>query len=680
MNTFILLGTKRPGLSTEQREFDSMSLHLCESLMCTDAVPHRRDVWRSICAPTTAQAAHRTLKSGELSWRCLGKSCGASIKTDENITRVTVCNSKHSGVHPVTMRYLLSPHRNTRAVATTPSTAPPGPDTPRSGSSTASASTSVPDTPPALDTPCTPCTGPVYSTPGQVSVLTVTPSGGLPSGSPDDLVEEIFILRKEIERLKNEYQGLLNHTIESDTRLLQFTDEIFTVNNSPRVNQIVRASATVDCGVLCELPLDPPLEPACPTVDFGAQCDLSQNPVSSVVCRCADSTELLSEFKTTIEVLEAENQCIKNQLQTCECMVSSCSQMWSQVKTKKPAYPGNIQNKSSLQSPNKINSLPAHKYIETNVPTIITTERRHKINNKNRHFFKTSIPNSKTIIINGDSHTRHITGLVRELTDSATSIGGVCMPGARLLDIIKLNQSSPGPGPGPRCEVLIAGTNDLAVGAQRNIYRHLEGFIAARQADAEFVIATLPHRHDLHPDLPVHDDTVLVNAYIEELAARYNARVLNLGGIGRKFFTRHGQHLTMRGKRLLARMIVRIASERPLKTAGAPGLAITTVSSSPTISQVPAAVNPQHQHSGRLQHISYAEALRKYPVLDSDDKSGSAAAVPRGVSGAQAASMSPGGGVLAGATEASEYISPTIRQTDSQSTFLVSPRFGKGLS
>ncbi|KAG8279484.1 hypothetical protein J6590_104370 [Homalodisca vitripennis] len=180
---------------------------------------------------------------------------------------------------------------------------------------------------------------------------------------------------------------------------------------------------------------------------------------------------------------------------------------------------------------------------------------------------------------------------------------------------------------------------------------------------------SLPPKYDLHPDLPVHDETVLVNAYIEELAARYNARVLNLGGIGRKFFTRHGQHLTMRGKRLLARMIVRVASERPLKTAGAPGLAIPTVSSSPTISQVPAAVNPQHQHSGRLQHISYAEALRKYPVLDSGDKSGSAAAVPRGVNGAQAASMSPGGGVLAGATESSKYISPTIRQTDSQSTF-----------
>ncbi|XP_046684644.1 formin-like protein 5 [Homalodisca vitripennis] len=76
----------------------------------------------------------------------------------------------------------------------------------------------------------------------------------------------------------------------------------------------------------------------------------------------------------------------------------------------------------------------------------------------------------------------------------------------------------------------------------------------------------------------------------------------------------------------------------------------------PPFARLPAAVNPQHQHSGRLQHISYAEALRKYPVLDSGDKSGSAAAVPRGVNGAQAASMSPGGGVLAGATEASDYM------------------------
>ncbi|KAG8280471.1 hypothetical protein J6590_081525 [Homalodisca vitripennis] len=56
----------------------------------------------------------------------------------------------------------------------------------KSGPPTASVSTSVPDIPPALDTPCTPCTGPAYSTPGQVSVLTVIPSGS--PKTPDDMV------------------------------------------------------------------------------------------------------------------------------------------------------------------------------------------------------------------------------------------------------------------------------------------------------------------------------------------------------------------------------------------------------------------------------------------------------------------------------------------------------------
>ncbi|KAG8307175.1 hypothetical protein J6590_030122 [Homalodisca vitripennis] len=97
-------------------------------------------------------------------------------------------------------------------------------------------------------------------------------------------------------------------------------------------------------------------------------------------------------------------------------------------------------------------------------------------------------------------------GLVQELTNSAKSIGGVFMPGSRLLDTIKLNQSSPEPG--PRRKVLVAGTNDVAVGAHRNICLHLEGFIAARQADAESVVATLPHCYGL--DLGDDETSTLV--------------------------------------------------------------------------------------------------------------------------------------------------------------------------
>ncbi|KAG8256167.1 hypothetical protein J6590_075211 [Homalodisca vitripennis] len=332
----------------------------------------------------------------------LGKSCGASIKTDANITRVTVCNSKQRRTPCYGALSLVTFSTRHSKVWLT--------DRIR------------------LHTLHLHSTHRVHLAQGLPIPPLARYPGGLPSGSPqtpNNLVQEVLQLKKEIERLKNEYQGFLNNRIEFDTHL---HDEQLASRqpDSPRFR---------DSGMRGTVRAPAPVDSVPPAVDFCVQCDLSQKPASTEVCRCADSTEPLSKFKTTIEVLEAENH-----------------------------------------------------------------------------------------------HTWHITGLVRELTDSATSIGVVCMSGAQLLDIIKLNQSSPGPG--FRCELLIAGTNDLAVGAQRNMYRHLEGFIAARQADAEFIIATLPHRYDLDPVLPVHDETALVNAYIEELAPRYNARVLNLGGGG----------------------------------------------------------------------------------------------------------------------------------------------------
>ncbi|KAG8336071.1 hypothetical protein J6590_053294 [Homalodisca vitripennis] len=207
--------------------------------------------------------------------------------------------------------------------------------------------------------------------------------------------------------------------------------------------------------------------------------------------------------------------------------------------------------------------------------------------------------------------------LLRELANSATSVGGVCMPGARLLDIVKLNQSFFGLG--PRCE--------------SNIYQHLEGFIAARQADDEFVVATLPHRYDLDSDHPVHDEPVLVNAYIEELAGRYNARVLNLGRGCTKVLP-EGQVASSMDD---FKRCIDESSQDSLSHMSNP--AATT---SPAIYQDPAATPP---HTNTPKDCS----------TFSTDKSGSATAVPLGVNVGQAASMSPEVESLASATEASEH-------------------------
>ncbi|KAG8285206.1 hypothetical protein J6590_085759 [Homalodisca vitripennis] len=59
------------------------------------------------------------------------KICKESIKTDPNITALTVCNKKHSGEHPVTMRLGLRPtllHLLPPASDSPPACSTPGPD------------------------------------------------------------------------------------------------------------------------------------------------------------------------------------------------------------------------------------------------------------------------------------------------------------------------------------------------------------------------------------------------------------------------------------------------------------------------------------------------------------------------------------------------------------------------
>ncbi|KAG8274519.1 hypothetical protein J6590_106057, partial [Homalodisca vitripennis] len=61
-----------------------------------------------------------SLKSGEIIWRCLGRNCGATIKSNPERTTVTTVNCKHSGPHPVTMRALTSPRMSSSLPATPP--------------------------------------------------------------------------------------------------------------------------------------------------------------------------------------------------------------------------------------------------------------------------------------------------------------------------------------------------------------------------------------------------------------------------------------------------------------------------------------------------------------------------------------------------------------------------------
>ncbi|KAG8309119.1 hypothetical protein J6590_093687 [Homalodisca vitripennis] len=117
----------------------------------------------------------------------------------------------------------------------------------------------------------------------------------------------------------------------------------------------------------------------------------------------------------------------------------------------------------------------------------------------------------------------------------ATTLSGICKPGDKLLNIL-----SPSPTHNSHCEEAMA-----------------------RTTNTEMVIVTLRHRHDLEPDNPIHLETALVNAFIQELAVRYGTRVVYR--INRQCFTAHGQHLNMSGKRKQAELVVESLAAGRLK-------------------------------------------------------------------------------------------------------------------
>jgi len=272
---------------------------------------------------------HRTLQSGHISWRCLGRTCGASLKTDPGMTAVVACNNKHSGEHPVTMRQHMSPHH--RPHDSSAPASPASPTTP--GSSTPAPGPTSP--PPALDTS--------QSCSSSHAVVS------LDATYTEDLLVENRLLKEKIEELNERVSDLLNHSIESDTRLLQYTDQLFVPNHStsiqttePRANQQdARAFATVECGVQCEL-LD-----EVTTVDCAVQCE-SPTITSQATCErdfCRAHRDLVISLKTTIEVLEAEIKCLKIGLITSNHSVPHEDDDWITIKSKISRVPVKVNNR-----------------------------------------------------------------------------------------------------------------------------------------------------------------------------------------------------------------------------------------------------------------------------------------------------------------------------------------------
>ncbi|KAG8309560.1 hypothetical protein J6590_082690 [Homalodisca vitripennis] len=534
------------------------------------------------------------LKNGERAWRCLGGKCGATVRTNAEATQLVSSSGKHHGPHPVTMRTLsLSPPPNRSMVS---SAAPVCASTPVS-SLVQSAVTSVPSNRAETSAPAACVSATVASLERDAATPVVSPGTArcLSAMEMADLVAENQQLKHRLLQLEEQYKHVLDHSIESDTRLMQYTNQVFVAATS-LVESPVRASVA-DCAVQC----DPPLRAS--VADCAMQCEL---PTDCGDQRCADTRDLVAGLKTTIEVLEAELNSLREKGSS-GCTREQPSE-WSVVSDKRRHLPTKTNNKYQVLSSLRHASPPSKSPAMHRSPK--EDRKNEKKKNKNNH--KTNLPLS-SIFIEGDSHVRGLVGHVRRKVARRTKVNGLCKPGAKLLEA-----TSDVPPPGSCC-VIVAGTNDVASGQQCNVYRHLEQRIVTRLLTSGVVVSTLPHRHDLPPCHQINQEVALLNAYIEELCARYRgAVVLDFNQISRSAFTSHGMHLKQSSKHLLADLLIdclrRLNRSNPRTSSRIPVTAAeplptrpqrSSTTPMPTTLELPVAAYPHV-----LPYDSFAEALK----------------------------------------------------------------------
>ncbi|KAG8280888.1 hypothetical protein J6590_070818 [Homalodisca vitripennis] len=523
---------------------------------------------------------------------------------------------KHHGPHPVTMRTLAVSPSKCATVGSRLS----------SGASTSFGQSNVSPSPPVNDVgsptsiACAP-TQAVPMTPPAVSPVSRVGTSTPLADSEDwttvkrvaDLLAENSMLKDSIQQLNERYKHVLDHSIESDTRLMQFTDQVFVASTMRRASAAdcgvqcdspSRASAA-DCGVQCDSPsrasaadcgvqCDSPSRAS--AADCGVQCDL---PSECRDQRCAEIRDLVASLRTTIEVLEAEIQCLKEEGKK-SASEREQKELW-EVHYNEKRLPKTPKNK---QCSPKVSATVAHHSGEP--------RKKRRSNNKQR----ISLPFS-SIIIEGDSHTRGLTGILRRMVTCETMVGGVCKPGAKLMEAT--SDDSPSAG---GCYVIVAGTNDVA--QQYNIYRHLERRITSKLRTSRVVVSTLPHRHDLPASHKINQETVLINNYIEELCERHRgAEVLQFNNIGRGAFTQHGMHLKRNTKHLLAQELIeclrkmdstasRETSQPPVTARGVQnnGRKTDQALESPTAPLSTALQPPAASEPRTLLYESFAEAVK----------------------------------------------------------------------
>lgn len=271
-----------------------------------------------------------SVKCGEIAWRCLGKGCKAYIRTNKDKTVIYSSNDSHSGHHPVTTRS-LTPTTSTRVIS--PVSAQPYTTTPASSHS----NHHVDYTPFEEEQP-----------EQETSTPIMTP----------DIQEENLALKKELEEVRAELRIILDHSIESDMRLLQYTEDVFlpppSITQSLTDHPTNRSLTSTATQTVEDLALQTSY-----SAEGAGHCQLlptvRETPANEMLDECKEqlyneNTFLPKMYKACFDQLVERNNVLENKLHSLESTIKESNQLQQEINKYLSQNSGVLRNNKIRQS------------------------------------------------------------------------------------------------------------------------------------------------------------------------------------------------------------------------------------------------------------------------------------------------------------------------------------------
>lgn len=352
--------------------------------------------------------------------------------------------------------------------------------------------------------------------------------------------------------------------------------------------------------------------------------------------------DIIKEMSTTISVLEADIEWLKNQLvnkdnghrptrkqnnerlsiqtilsnQECETSAIStvpCSNRYSPLNHLASEDLSSLPGKNSIYLSSQYNYIKNHQQRKV----INQVQNRKPIENKTHLASKNKINSKpsrksiaipfKNVIIHADSHGRNLGKIVTDIIGLPNEVKcmTICKPNATISQVIPSikNNLEEGVSITNECNIIIAGSNDISRNEGQNIFNTLISLLKTK-TNSKFLVSTIPKRYDLPRFHHFHEEISYFNNKISNLEKTFkNIKILNLNNLDRNLYTRHGLHLNWAGKFKISKMIVESLQKMEHSSPN-----FRTDNFSPSVQQD--LEDKNSKLSSRLQLVTYANAVK----------------------------------------------------------------------